>query len=284
MDNNFYKILETFKKLNESTFQESVASEADQLITDLVNGDADVYDVYAHPTTPIETYVSEIIHKYYEDVVIDTGMHADDDVESILDRVLDHMKHDYQVKEGSMASAEHHASGARFGGYWKGSDKNPPRPGQGVGGMEECAETKSLEQKLRDRWEQTKREKGLSEAGANNPAPGGTSTPVAQPTNTTQPQSTAQPATAQDAQKIKQNLQSLKSKVPGLDVNKTTQALTTADADQQLSTQDQQALSKSLASPIADIAKNPQLAGQLTQLINKGQQMSAQQKQQGGTQ
>ena len=42
------------------------------------------------------------------------------------------------AKEGSMADAEHHKTGPKFGGYWKGTDKNPPKPGQGVGGMEEA--------------------------------------------------------------------------------------------------------------------------------------------------
>jgi len=41
------------------------------------------------------------------------------------------------ANEGSMAQAAHRPDGPKFGGYWKGTDKNPPRPGQGFGGMEE---------------------------------------------------------------------------------------------------------------------------------------------------
>jgi len=37
----------------------------------------------------------------------------------------------------SMKAAEHNPEGPEFKGYWKGSDKNPPKPGMGVGGMEE---------------------------------------------------------------------------------------------------------------------------------------------------
>jgi len=41
------------------------------------------------------------------------------------------------MKEGSMAAAAHHPDGPKFGGYWKGTDPNPPKPGQGFGGLEE---------------------------------------------------------------------------------------------------------------------------------------------------
>jgi len=41
------------------------------------------------------------------------------------------------VTEGSMSAAAHHSSGAKFGGYYKGTQKGAPRPGQGVGSMEE---------------------------------------------------------------------------------------------------------------------------------------------------
>ena len=39
--------------------------------------------------------------------------------------------------EGTMSGAEQHPTGPKFGGYWKGTQKTPPKPGQGVGGMEE---------------------------------------------------------------------------------------------------------------------------------------------------
>ena len=269
MDNNFYKILETFKKLNESTFQESAMSEADQLITDLVNGDADVYDVYAHPKTPIEAYVSKIIHKYYEDVVIDTGMHADDDVESILDRVLDHMKHDYQVKEGSMTSAEHHPSGAKFGGYWKGADQNPPRSGQGVGGMEECTEPMSLEDQLRARWAETKRAKGLDEAGANNPA---------QATGAVAGGTPATPGAVdpKELANTQQNLNKLKS--AGVPIPNVNQAAKSVMKDPNnpatpMSAQDKQ-VNQNLGLAMKNLLDkgNPSQVGQLSNIIKQAQQ------------
>jgi len=36
-----------------------------------------------------------------------------------------------------MSAAAHHPSGAKFGGYYKGTQKGAPRPGQGFGSMEE---------------------------------------------------------------------------------------------------------------------------------------------------
>jgi hypothetical protein len=44
------------------------------------------------------------------------------------------------VDEGSMASAAHNSEGPKFGGYWKGTNPNPPKPGQGFGGCEESME------------------------------------------------------------------------------------------------------------------------------------------------
>jgi hypothetical protein len=57
--------------------------------------------------------------------------------------------HGEEMDEGSMAAATHHKSGSKFGGYWKGTDKNPPKPGQGVGG---CAEDINLEEELMNEW------------------------------------------------------------------------------------------------------------------------------------
>ena len=47
------------------------------------------------------------------------------------------------VEEGSMSAAEHHRSGAHFGGYYGATQKGPPRPGQGAGGCEESVDPDS---------------------------------------------------------------------------------------------------------------------------------------------
>jgi hypothetical protein len=76
-----------------------------------------------------------------------------------------------QTQEDSMAAAEHHKSGAKFGGYWKGTQKSPPRPGQGVGGACE-----SVEERLTKKWNKFK----LDEFGANNPQQGQQQDPIKQ--------------------------------------------------------------------------------------------------------
>ena len=48
-----------------------------------------------------------------------------------------HQNEEQGVGEGSMAAAAHNPDGPKFGGYWKGTDKAPPKPGQGFGGCEE---------------------------------------------------------------------------------------------------------------------------------------------------
>ena len=42
------------------------------------------------------------------------------------------------VDEGSMARAADNSEGPKFRGYWKGTNPNPPKPGQGFGGCEEA--------------------------------------------------------------------------------------------------------------------------------------------------
>jgi hypothetical protein len=206
-----------------------------------------------------------------------------------------------EVDEGSMANAEHHSSGPKFPGYWKGTDKATPG-NKMVGGCEESVEhdqeeneknvrhersrssvadeirkrfaqdkweddkEQSLEEELRTAWESFSKEQ-LDELGANNPAQGAGAAQAAQDTN-----------------QIKQGLQSLKQKVPGIDITKATSALTKVDTNQQTSPTDQAAVTNSLGGALADVAKNPQLASQLKNIMDKGQQMAIAQQQKQGNQ
>jgi hypothetical protein len=105
--------------------------------------------VYANPKDEVEKYVSEIIHKYYDEIVIDTGLHAKDDFEPIFDRVVDQLQKEYNVEfDESNNAAE-----------------------------AECDAPMSLADRLRSQWEKTKREKGLQEYGMTT---GGTQNPGAQ--------------------------------------------------------------------------------------------------------
>jgi hypothetical protein len=75
----------------------------------------------------------------------------------------------------------------------------------------------------------------------------------------------------QEIDTITKNLQNLKSKVPDLNIQKATAALSKADNDDSLSSQDKDAAS-ALADPVANLIKDPQLGQQLKQLIDKGMQ------------
>jgi hypothetical protein len=141
---DIYQILESLQRV-----EESALADADLLIQDIVNGRVDIYDVYANPKDEVEKYVSEIIHKYYDEVVIDTGLHAKDDFEPIFDRVVDQLQKEYKVEfDESNDAAE-----------------------------AECGTPMSLTDKLKARWEKTKREKGLQEYGMTT---GGTQNPGTQ--------------------------------------------------------------------------------------------------------
>ncbi len=75
----------------------------------------------------------------------------------------------------------------------------------------------------------------------------------------------------QEIDTITKNLQNLKSKVPNLNIQKATAALSKADDSDPLSSQDKDAAS-ALADPVANLIKDPQLGQQLKQLIDKGMQ------------
>jgi len=66
------------------------------------------------------------------------------DIKNLLSRI------DGIVAEDSMKSAVNNPRGPKFGGYWKGTDPNPPKPGQGVGGEGEENLLKSFEKELKE--------------------------------------------------------------------------------------------------------------------------------------
>jgi hypothetical protein len=168
---------------------------------------------------------------------------------------------DYAI---ALTHAFHGGMDEGFTGYWKGTDKHTP--GKKMVGADEsieqeCDTPMSLEDRLRAQWEQTKREKGLQEYGMTT---GGTQNPGTQatPTNT---------QNGQEIDTITKNLRNLKSKVPDINIEKATAALSKADDSNPLTTQDKDAAS-TLADPVANLIKDPQLGQQLKQLIDKGMQ------------
>ena len=183
---DIYQILESLRRVEESL------SDADLLIQDIVNGRVDIYDVYANPKDEVEKYVSEIIHKYYDEIVIDTGLHAKDDFEPIFDRVVDQLQKEYKVEfdeSNNVAEAE-------------------------------CDAPMSLADRLRNQWEKTKREKGLVEVGMTT---GGMSGMTTGGTQNPGAQDQADPAAVA---KQKTDMQKSLQGIPGIDANKAVTDLT----------------------------------------------------------
>jgi len=160
------------------------------------------------------------------------------------------------VNEGSMAGAAKHQSGSKFGGYWKGTDKNTPKPGMSVGSMEES---------LRAKWDKFKTQE-VDEDGSIT-AVGATGTA----TGTQNAAKAPNPAQiSQDANKIKQGLTG--NLPPGADSSKLANALATAGSGKTLQAQQTGVVANALSKPLANIAKNPALASQLGNLLKKGGQ------------
>jgi hypothetical protein len=208
MDNNFYNILQTFKKLNEG-----VMSEIDLELREIVaNQDFDaLYNLFS-ANTPAGRYVQEI----YNDVSIDNRLHPDDDFERIEELVFDRLEDQF----GGVAEAAYpfanpsQKPGDQVRGTEKATKKangEHPFKGRLVGASEsveqECERVQpTLMDKLRARWEETKKQKGLMEFGANNP---GQNNMGGGATSTTNPQDVANQA--QTVQQTQNNLNKLKS-------------------------------------------------------------------------
>jgi hypothetical protein len=75
--------------------EESGMSEADLLFQEIARGNVDIYDIYAHPKTNIEKFVSDQIHEKYEEVAREQGYHLDDDFEQILERIQRELEDEY---------------------------------------------------------------------------------------------------------------------------------------------------------------------------------------------
>ena len=78
---------------------ESHMAEVDLILQDIASGDEDIYRVYTQPRTKEEAYAAKIIGDMYDEVVIDQHLHADDDVEQILDIVANQLEQKYSLNE-----------------------------------------------------------------------------------------------------------------------------------------------------------------------------------------
>jgi hypothetical protein len=134
MDNNFYKILESFKRVNEGSMKDMLWDLSDRMSR----------EQFIDYTTSEMGYNADEMAEFWD------GIHGPIDEE--------------------------------FTGYWKGTDAGTPGKkmvGADESVEQECNTPASLEDRLRSRWEQTKREKGLQEYGMTT---GGTQNPTAQTT------------------------------------------------------------------------------------------------------
>lgn len=236
MDNNFSKILETFKRLNEGSTKEYYWSLADRM-------DREQFIDY---TTSELGQSAEEMAEFWDSI-------------------------NGEIGEGSMASAEQNSTGPKFTGYWKGTD--PRTPGQHmVGGadesVEECGEPMSLSDRLRARWAETKRETGLDEAGANNPAQATGSTGVTAP---------ADPAAqAKELAAAQQNINKLKSAgvpIPNVQAAAKTVLKDPTDPKTPVTPQDK-LVKQNLGMAMANLLDkgNPSQVGQVAQAIKQAQQ------------
>ena len=240
MDNNFSKILNIFKRLDENHPQGENSDWYDR------DGNPDEFGAY------------------------DAAGHYHDERED-TDAGYDAYKEREWTEEGSMASAEQNSTGPKFTGYWKGTD--PRTPGQHmVGGadesVEECGEPMSLSDRLRARWAETKRETGLDEAGANNPAQATGSTGVTAP---------ADPAAqAKELAAAQQNINKLKSAgvpIPNVQAAAKTVLKDPTDPKTPVTPQDK-LVKQNLGMAMANLLDkgNPSQVGQVAQAIKQAQQ------------
>ena len=270
MDNNFSKILETFKSLNETFNRDNIVIDGKQVNLNTIQIDGidtndypDFVDAYIGNAsfvdgTPLSDDQCLALSQNYPQIVSDN---IQDQLIDAGDAMHDAYKHG-EIGEGSMA--EQHSSGPKFTGYWKGTDAGTP--GKHMVGSSESVEQESeeaqptLAAKLKARWEKTKREKGLAEAGANNPAQDTAGTAAANP--------------AQDAQKIAQTQKGINlMKSAGVQVPSVQQAVTSTLKDPLKDPADIQ--DKKVASAFGQATQNiiksgdPSLQNQLAALIKK---------------
>jgi len=196
-------------------------------------------------------------------------------------KAINMKKHHQKPKsEGSMDDAENNPTGPKFGGYWKGTDPNPPKPGMGVGGE---SVLRDYEQILKEPKQKTAKDLmreykefvaeygGVGGYGAASQAPQGT--------NPAKP-SPAQAQQAVDADQIKKNTNQL---APTLNAQGAGQQLNKpkfSDVMNKLDVKSNQELPASdlkqlepLAVAASKALQNPQTSNQLKQVITKADQV-----------
>jgi len=200
-------------------------------------------------------------------------------------------KHHQKPKtEGSMSDAEHNPRGAKFGGYWKGTDKNTPKPGMGVGGESKQSLLKDFEQELKENpGRQVSRDlmreyrEFVSEYGG----VGGYGAASQAPQGSNQNPDPAQMQQKADQSQIKKStnliapMMNAQGAAQQLDKTKFSDVMTKLDAksNQQLPATDIKQL-QPLAIAASKALQNPQTTTQLKQVINRADQLDQQKQKQ----
>jgi hypothetical protein len=190
----------------------------------------------------------------------------------------------------SMQSAEHNKSGPNFGGYWHGTDKNPPKPGVGVGAAEESV-LRELETELKNKprvklsprdlmrefREYVAEYGGVGGYGAAAQTPQGST--AQKPDPAVMQQKIDQAQIQKSVNQIKPKLNQLGS-AQQMNPTKFTGVMDKLDQapNTNLSNAEQNQLGL-LAVAASNILQNQQTAGQFKQLLDKTQQTELQKKQ-----
>jgi len=151
MDNNFSDILATFKRLDESFNPNSVNA----------RHAADIKAYHYNELKKLADAGDESAKKRLELI-----QKSRDAKRAEFDANMERESVDNEVDESlpggsTMASAEHHSSGPKFTGYWKGTD--PRTPGNKMVGASE-----GIELKLQNKYNQFLKEYGMTTGGTVN--------------------------------------------------------------------------------------------------------------------
>jgi hypothetical protein len=174
------------------------------------------------------------------------------------------------ISEGSMEKAKNKPTGPKFVGK-AGPQTTADQAKRKLVGcslvreLDSTSREMTMEWKLREAYKKFVAEYGMTDGGMTTPA-----TACAHDKDPTDLDPAEQQAATKDAGDINATLTSLSTKTNINDPKKLATALTKANTDQPLNSSDEDATAE-LAPAIADITKNPQLAGQFNQLVGKAQ-------------
>ena len=188
-------------------------------------------------------------------------------------------KHHQKPKnEDGMSDAENNPTGPKFGGYWKGTQKSPPNPGQGVGGE---SVLRDYEKILKEPKQRTAKDlmREYKEFVAEYGGVGGYGAQSQAPTGTSQPDP-AKLQKAADAQQIQKNTNQIAPTLNAQGAANPINKVKFNDVMNKLDDKSNQELPASdlkqmepLAVAASKALQNPQTSSQLKQVITKADQM-----------